>query len=151
MKRIVFLLVASRLSILICLTLLFAGASRGDMAPPRIPVEGYPSVRVFAIDPSAPQTIYAGSSNGVFKCVDGGSNWKEVNNASLTKASISALAIDPSTSETVYAISAGKVFKTTDGGSNWTTVKSPWPIEALALDPSAPQTVYGASAAGELF
>jgi photosystem II stability/assembly factor-like uncharacterized protein len=55
-----------------------------------------------AIDPQNPNTLYAGSSFGVFRSVDGGANWNALNSG-LTSLSVSALAISPNDPNTVYA------------------------------------------------
>jgi hypothetical protein len=69
-----------------------------------------------AIDPSAPATLYAGTSGGgVFKSTDAGGNWIAINSG-LTNTVVSALAIDPSNMATLYAGTEGGVFKSTNGG-----------------------------------
>jgi len=37
-------------------------------------------VRALAIDPSDPNTLYAGTTGGVFKSTNGGANWSAANN-----------------------------------------------------------------------
>src|SRR5450432_1915724 len=61
-------------------------------------------IRALAIDPTAPQTVYAGTfyGGGVFKSVNGGSSWNAVNTG-LTNINVSSLAIDPTTPQTIYA------------------------------------------------
>ena len=44
------------------------------------------------IDPSTPQTVYAGTDGGLFKSTDGGGTWADVGLINITKA----LGIDPS-------------------------------------------------------
>jgi hypothetical protein len=47
------------------------------------------------MDPTAPNTLYAGTSGGgVFKSTDGGANWSAANSG-LTNLSIYSLAINP--------------------------------------------------------
>jgi hypothetical protein len=79
MKRMTIFLIALRFSILFGVIFISAGTGRGYMAVRTGPIEGYPSVRFFAIDPSAPQTVYTGTSNGVFKNADGGDDWMAAN------------------------------------------------------------------------
>lgn len=73
-------------------------------------------VHSLVIDPSATQTIYAGTSGGVFKSTNGGVNWNKINSG-LSNPVIVHLAIDPSSPQTVYAgTSEYGLFKTTNGG-----------------------------------
>ena len=59
-------------------------------------------VFALAIDPSAPVTLYAGTTGaGVLKSVDGGNGWATINSG-LTVAFVYALAIDPSNPATLY-------------------------------------------------
>ena len=77
-----------------------------------------------AIDPWNSDTVYAGTRyNGVFKSVDGGSNWSQINNG-LTHKQVLALVVDITNPNTVYVGTSGEgVFKTVDGGSTWSTAK----------------------------
>jgi len=82
-----------------------------------------------AIDPSAPNTLYTGTSvsDGLFKTVDGGRHWTAIGPPG--RGSVSALTLDPTDPETIYAgMSAGaKAFKSTDGGHTWTALPIPVP------------------------
>lgn len=130
------------------------------------------SVVALAIDPQVPGTVYAGTSeskidddgdpvpcgsssvSGIFKSVDGGTNWMD------TQAGIgclSAIVIDPHNPSTVYAGSwyHGGVYKSTDGGMSWSAMNSGLPggpagvhIDALAVDPKNPGTLYAATGGG---
>lgn len=89
--------------------------------------------RISAIveDPSNPDIIFCGFSNGgIFKTTNGGKNWIPVFDKEIT-LSIGALAIDPKNSNIIYAgtgdpdingnsyIGFG-MYKSTDGGLTWT-------------------------------
>ena len=86
-------------------------------------------VSVLAIDPTTPNTVYAGTSGrGVFKSTDGGGSWSAAN-VGLTAMDVRVLAIDPQTPTTLYAgtysgagIYGDTVFKSTDGGASWRNV-----------------------------
>src|SRR5262245_66325851 len=72
--------------------------------------EGGP-VRVLAVDPGTPTTLYAGTNgSGVFKSTNGGGSWSAVNTG-LTDPTVSTLAVDPGTPAT---LDAG-----TDGGGRY--------------------------------
>jgi hypothetical protein len=95
-----------------------------------------------AIDPSNPNTLYAGTRfNGVFKTVNGGGSWTSVNPAlgsTLFAIVHLPLVTDPLDSGTVYAGTSNGVFKSTDGGMNWTGVNNGLPaltgVFALAIE-----------------
>jgi hypothetical protein len=60
------------------------------------------SVTALATDPLAPATVYAGTTIGVYKSLDAGTNWFVATNG-LPNLPITALAIDPLTPSNVYA------------------------------------------------
>jgi photosystem II stability/assembly factor-like uncharacterized protein len=118
-------------------------------------------VTALAIDPSLPDTLYAGiyhsvgSAGGILKSTDGGATWSAVNTGLPTvDIAVVALAIDPTSSGTVYAgtFSYG-VYKSTDGGSTWAAANTGLPgtdigVAALAIDPTTPDTLYAGVAYG---
>src|SRR5512135_3396669 len=78
------------------------------------------TIVALAIDPSNPQTVYAGSyGSGVFKSLDGGTTWQAASQG-LTNLYIYSLAIDPTHPATVYAGTyRSQVYKSEDGGKTW--------------------------------
>ncbi len=109
------------------------------------------SVKVLAIDPIAPTTLYAGTDGGIFKTTNAGTTWSSIN-AGLTNTLVRALAIHPTTPTTIYAGTyGGGIFKSTDGGANWTPVNSDLTqtgVYALAIDPTSPTTLYAGTGGG---
>jgi hypothetical protein len=65
-----------------------------------------------AVDPTAPETVYAGSgisgakAGTVFKSIDGGASWVPAN-GNLPSVFVRALVIDPQTPSTIYAGTSG--------------------------------------------
>ena len=109
-----------------------------------------------AVDPSAPNTLYAGTYYaGVFKSTNGGMSWTAVNTG-LSNMGVRALAIDPSTPATLYAAGTGDsgVFKSINRGGSWTAVNSGLDnkhVWALAIAPSAPATLYAGTYGSGVF
>jgi photosystem II stability/assembly factor-like uncharacterized protein len=120
------------------------------------------TVRSLVVDVQNPQTLYAGTHNaGVFKSIDGGTNWTYSGLAGFT---VNNLAIDSQNPGTVYAalyldngdtFSSFGVFKSSDGGENWREVNSGLPLDcvvgALASHPQTPGTLFAVTGCGGVF
>jgi len=127
-------------------------------------------VRALAVDPSQPDTVYAGMDDGtafaggLFKSVDGGRTWT---NHGMTASAVSLLAIDPGNPRIVYAATEGHhtspagfqgLFKSTDAGQTWLAIDTGLAAligvrsntaMALVIDPSNTQALYlGTSTSG---
>jgi photosystem II stability/assembly factor-like uncharacterized protein len=116
-----------------------------------------PAIFVISIHPTHSSTLYAGTSDGVFRSTDSGRTWSAINNG-LNGRRVTAIVIDPLTPSTVYvAINAfggggiNGVYKSTDGGNNWNFqsngIINP-NVQGLAIDPVAPTTLYAATLDG---
>lgn len=108
----------------------------------------YTNVKALAINPQSPSTVYAATSDGMFKTTDGGANWFSINSG-LTPPVLYALAIDPNAPNTLYAGTNWGVYKTTNGGGLWTAFNNGLPdldrsVYALAVDPIQSNKVYAA-------
>jgi len=88
---------------------------------------GY-AVYSLAVDPTAPDTVYAATEEGLCKSIDGGANWRllpgtgkqELRITGERDRSVRAVAVSPADGRVVYAASpGGKVYKSADGGENW--------------------------------
>jgi hypothetical protein len=109
-------------------------------------------ISALAIDPTTPQTLYAGAPNGVFKSTHGGVSWTGSNtgiaNPAFPWVDITTLAIDPTNPQILYAgTDISGVYKSTDGGPYWIPANrglaNPFTnenIAALVIDPTNPQT-----------
>jgi photosystem II stability/assembly factor-like uncharacterized protein len=110
-------------------------------------------VNTLVTDPKLPGTVYAGTTNGLFKTTDAGASWSRIE-AGLADTYISALLIDPSNPNILYAGTRKGVNKTTDGGATWklaseglTTLN----IRAMALSPMDPHIVFAGTNGSGLF
>src|SRR6266496_2602023 len=106
-------------------------------------------IRVLAIDPVNPATLYAGTfGRGVFKSTDSGGTWAAVNSG-LRNLDVYALAVDPAAPATLYAGTYVGVFESTNSGGSWaaTGLTTPY-VDALAIDPSTPTTLYAGTYCG---
>ncbi len=108
-------------------------------------------VLALAINPQTPDTLYAGTSGGVFKSTDGGTSWTARNTGLNYSGTVLALAINPQSPETLYAGTSGGVFKSTDGGMNWTAMNNGLTNHvglSLAINPQTPEIVYAGTEGG---
>lgn len=111
------------------------------------PLEGRFVVSL-AVDPLAPQTLYAGCRNGLFVSSDGGATWRE---SGLESQGVFSLLIHPTRRGTVYAGTTRGVFRTADGGAHWLPVSPALGdllIYSLAFSPATPRTLFAGTSLG---
>jgi hypothetical protein len=108
---------------------------------------GVSNVNVLAVAPSAPNTVYAGAGDGLYRSTDGGSTWTKLAATGLTSLNFAnTMAVDPANSLVVYVAQSFGLFKSTDGGANFTAVNAaplntPF-VFTIAFDPATPSTMY---------
>jgi hypothetical protein len=118
-----------------------------------LPVTGY-TLNSMAIDPNSTSTVYAGTgccgtTGGVFKSVNGGTDWSVLGgvDAGLPSRGINFLAVDSTASSTLYAATGTGLAKSTNGGATWSAVAgAPGTsnITAFAVTPQSPNIIYAA-------
>jgi photosystem II stability/assembly factor-like uncharacterized protein len=120
------------------------------------PHGGY--ARALAIDPQTPDTVYVGTTAGVFKTTNGGANWSAANSGLPRGYFPRSIAIDPQRPNIVYVggacgtYGACGMFKSTDRGANWSPINSGLEstvivVESLAVDPQNSDTLYAGTTA----
>ncbi len=75
------------------------------------------SVRAFAVSASDPQTLVAGTLEGVFRSVNGGELWQKISNQEIKN--VESIAIDPKDPNVIYAGTWHLAWKTANGGAAW--------------------------------
>lgn len=112
--------------------------------------------KALVIDPTHPDTMYAGTATGgVWKTTDAGQNWQPLTD-SLPTLAVNSLVMDPSDPNTLYAgtgevIPGAGVFKTADGGQTWTQLPPTAGfayVYSMAISSSRPKDVYAATDSG---
>lgn len=92
-------------------------------------------------NPEHPDTVFAASSNGLFRSTDGGNSWSLKLNGDVTD-----LAFNPQHPDTLYAcVVSGGFYKSTDGGDNFFAGSTPsvsFGHTVIAVAPSAPDILY---------
>ena len=126
--------------------------------------------RSFLINPTDPNTMYAGSvGGGVWKTTDGGASWNPLTDL-LPSIGIGSMAMDPQDPNTLYAgtgewytgstignsIRGLGIFKSTDGGATWTQLATPTPtafyyVNKIVVSPNDSRRVYAATYGGVWF
>ena len=108
-------------------------------------------VNTIAINPQAPDTLYAGTDSGVFKSTNGGTDWTAINSALTNTYS---LAISPQTPDTLYAGTGDGVFESTNGGTDWSAINTGMTYKgviSIAINPQTPETIYAGTFEGGIF
>lgn len=101
-------------------------------------------VRALVIDPSNPETLYAGTKIGIFKSVDGAASWTEANQG-FNALQVRSLAVSPINPQILHAGTlAGTIFKSVDGAASWQQLDGTFAtvISSLAADDADPNKVY---------
>jgi photosystem II stability/assembly factor-like uncharacterized protein len=104
------------------------------------------SFNLLVIDPLQPETLYAGSYFGVYKTINGGTNWTLLNAGLPSLPGLQDLVIDPNAPTTLYAgTSSHGIYKSMDGGTNWSVMNSGLMnlnIYSLLVDPHNSANIY---------
>ncbi|MBX2872615.1 MAG: glycosyl hydrolase [Saprospiraceae bacterium] len=109
--------------------------------------------------PGRPNEYYFGATGGgLWKTVDGGTEWFPVTDGQVTSSSVGAVAVAETNPDVVYigmgevqlrgSITQGDgVYKTTDGGKTWRHMglKETQAIARIRVHPTDPNTVYVAA------
>lgn len=98
-----------------------------------------------AMNQQNPDTLYAGTTDGVFKTINRGDLWLPASSG-LTETDLRSLAIDPLLPDTLYAGTFGSgVFKSTDEGDSWQAANTNMTtafVYALAIHPITTTILY---------
>lgn len=99
------------------------------------------SVNDFAFDPANPLLLFAGTSHGVYRSLDGGASWTGVG---PDYHAVSSLLLDASSAQTLYAVLEGSVETSLDSGDSWTPLSplSGYYVLRLAQHPAYPALLF---------
>src|SRR5579859_1008045 len=110
------------------------------------------SILSLALGTPTTTTIFAGSSQGLFRSLDGGNTWAADNTGLPVGATVNSVAPDPTQVGVVYAGTDAGVFLSSDDGDHWQSMSqglpsgAPGVVTALAINPSDPMTLYAGTA-----
>jgi len=119
-----------------------------------------PSLGVSSIivHPVNPDTIYIGTGDrdagnapglGVFRSVDGGANWTQLNNG-MGDRTVSDMIIHPTNRRTILAATSNGIYKTINSGNNWTLKSGTSHFKDIEYHPTDANYVY-ATAQGAFY
>jgi photosystem II stability/assembly factor-like uncharacterized protein len=83
-------------------------------------------VEVIKLDPLHPDTIYAGTTEGIYKSTDAGASWNHIHSVLMT----TDILINKQNNQQVLAAcgnlnsTGAGIYKSTDGGASWTNITS---------------------------
>ncbi len=110
-------------------------------------------VNVLAVDPLNSDTVYAGSTKGLFRSTNRAEYWEQIGQG-LSEQFISTLIVHPTNPDVLYIGGPGGVLQTSDGGKTWqprnqglTTLN----VRTLAISHSNPQLLYAGTNGSGLY
>ena len=115
---------------------------------------GVGRITSIAIDKTNQDHIIVGSeTGGVWKSLDGGSNWMVLTD-NLANIDVYSLAIDPSNSSTYYwGTISGSIFKSLDGGATWSlhsSLPGGW-VNKILIHPTDASIMYASAQGSGLY
>ena len=111
------------------------------------------SVRSMAVSLSDPETLVAGTLQGVFRSTDGGKRWERISPEDSKEIhEVQSVAIDPVDPKIIYAGTWHLPWKTTDAGEHWENIKQgiieDSDVFSIIVDPLKPETVFASACSG---
>lgn len=108
-----------------------------------------------AINPTTPATLYAATTQGVYKTVNSGGSWSPSNTGLPTNMQVYLVRIDPTSSSHLFAVgisgNAGVIYQSTNAGASWSAFPSKGLTAGIVdfeIDPKTPGTLYVALGGG---
>ena len=104
------------------------------------------AIHSLAQSESDPDTLIAGTFNGIFRSDNAGETWKQLPTAGVNGLHhVESLAIDPRTNDTIYAGTLYLPYKSLDGGQTWKIIHEGMiddsDVFAIDIDPRDPNHV----------
>jgi photosystem II stability/assembly factor-like uncharacterized protein len=110
-------------------------------------------VNTIMIDPMQTETVYAGTTKGLFKTTNKGEAWARIGQA-LPDQYISSLLIDPTDPNILFAGCRAGVHRSRDGGQSWQPMNDGLEtlnIRSLVMSPKDPLTLYAGTNGSGLY
>ena len=110
-------------------------------------------VDALAINPDKPSMLYAGTTDSIYKSLDGGETWRQIYSYDANESEfIKTLVINLFDTHIMYAAVYGRgILKSTNTGESWVAVNgglNDYKVLALMMDPSDPDILYTGTLSG---
>lgn len=111
------------------------------------------AIHSLAQSDSDPDTLIAGTFNGIFRSDNSGDTWQELPTSQTPGlVHVESLAIDPRTEKIIYAGTWYLPYKSVDGGQTWNSIKNgiidDSDIFAIDIDPRDPSHIIASACSG---
>jgi photosystem II stability/assembly factor-like uncharacterized protein len=106
-----------------------------------------------ALDPDAPDLVFAGATDALFRSTDGALHWQRVPGA-LDGQTVFVMVRSPSEGSTWLAGTTQGVYRSGDSGLSWVRTglgAKDVTVTALAIDPSLPTRIYAGTKTDGVF
>ncbi len=110
-------------------------------------------VNILQVDPVNPDTVYAGTTKGLFKTTNQADAWFRIGE-SLPDQFISSLALDPTNPQIVYVTGQAGIYKSMDGGNTWKASHQELTalnVRTIVISPCDSQTLYAGTNGSGLY
>lgn len=107
-------------------------------------------VNSLVMDPDNSKVLYAGTTNGAFKTIDGGKNWIK-NGKELKSVYVSVFVLNPRNPRELFAGTQKGLFFSDNGGETWVPRQNGLTnvnIRSLAIHPENPEILYAGTQNG---
>lgn len=111
------------------------------------------AIHSLAQSESTPDTLIAGTFNGIFRSDNAGDTWQQLPTSNVQNLfHVESLAIDPRTTNIIYAGTWYLPYKSLDGGQTWKSIKTgiidDSDIFAIDIDPRDPNHIIASACSG---
>jgi photosystem II stability/assembly factor-like uncharacterized protein len=106
-----------------------------------------PTMRVIAIHPTGPDTLFAATARGIFRSNNAGLNWNKIQLPFAPNDEFRTISISPFYPSIILTGSLSYMQKSTDGGANWNLIYVGTSIQDIEYDPLNQNRVYYVSEA----
>jgi len=110
------------------------------------------NVDSLAIDPTKPNTMYAGTWWRAYKTTDGGSNWRLIRDGMIDDSDVFTMNIDRRNPEHVYSSACSGIYESMNGGEKWAKIQG-IPSQSrrtrdFVQNPGMPSYIYAGTTEG---